>query len=178
MSTTIPYISPPTFRVAPSYPTGSEVQKSLIRDSDSRQLALVSLSSTPKCWTLTGCLWRTSNPKYHRLGEIGSNRTPQFSVDIQEPGSPNLSTCAPSRLPGRWGSLHTCRRVCLGTPRSSASAHLPLPHHRRGFFYPTSLPPHPPRWPLSEWSQPKPQTLSLWSLLLKERWPCAQTIAQ
>jgi hypothetical protein len=120
------------------------------------------------------------------MSQIGENRkqqNPAVSVllSIKEPLYPHFPSGAPSRLSGRWGSAHLPEGVSgySKEQRFCSSALLPLfPHHRSGFSYPTSLPPHPPRWPLSEWSRPMPQNLSLWSLLLREPWPRAQTIAQ
>lgn len=106
-----------------------KAQRSLkFREAGSWMVTLGSLPKflclpPPKCWTLRGCPLKTSNPKCYRLGENMKHRIPQVSVDIKEVPR-TCPTCAPSRLPRRWGSAHLPEGV---SPRSGVSAHPPSP---------------------------------------------------
>lgn len=88
-----------------------KAQRSLkFREAGSGKVTLGSLPKflclpPPKCWPLRGCPWKPSNPKCYRLGENMKHRIPQVSVDIKEVPC-TCPTCAPSWLPGRWGSAH------------------------------------------------------------------------
>lgn len=96
-----------------------------------------------------------SFPIFHHLKVLDLERMPLEDLtgwrksEATESHSPVLmsKSCAPPQQTteiGRGlGALHTCLRKYQGTPRSCCP-YLALPHHRSGFFSPTSLRPQPP----------------------------------